>query len=654
ATAISDEATTARNAELVLTNNLTTENSRAIAAEAVNATAISDEATTARNAELVLTNNLVSEAATARAAESNLNNDLLAEVSNRTNADLLKAPLASPTLTGTPTAPTASSGNNTTQIATTAFVTSTISSSSLDALSDAKIGGANFANSMLIGHQTTGVLDNAIRNTGVGFGSLNSLTTGDNNTANGYNSLSLNTTGNNNTTNGFSSLFNNTTGNYNTANGSTSLFRNTEGSNNTATGYNSLYNNTTGNLNTSNGFNSLFYNTTGDSNIANGYGSLSNNTEGSNNTANGAYSLLSNTTGINNVGVGFQSNVASGGLNNSTAIGANAIVDASNKVQIGDGNVTAVQLGTGTKVTLATGFIKLTGGTPAAGKVLTSDADGLASWQSAAVAASSISGTVAIANGGTGATTNTAAFNVLSPMTTAGDILYGGLSGAGTRLGAGTNGQVLTLTSGIPAWTTPSAADGSETKVKAGASISVTGSGTAASPYVVNATGATTLTIGQSYQGGKIFWLDATGQHGLIAATVDQSVGIQWYNGIFRFAGTSGDGLYAGAMNTAMIVATHMTDNQNSRIGNFAAIVCADYSVIDGSVTYGDWYLPSKYELNLLYNQKTVVGGFAGNMYWSTNEENGLGYAWFQDFTNGWTAYTIKSDKLFVRAVRAF
>jgi hypothetical protein len=39
----------------------------------------------------------------------------------------LKAPLASPTLTGTPLAPTATSGTNTTQIATTAFVTTAVS-----------------------------------------------------------------------------------------------------------------------------------------------------------------------------------------------------------------------------------------------------------------------------------------------------------------------------------------------------------------------------------------------------------------------------------------------------------------------------------------------------------------------------------------------
>ena len=46
-----------------------------------------------------------------------------------TNSLALKAPLASPTFTGTPLAPTATSGTNTTQIATTAFVKTAIDSS---------------------------------------------------------------------------------------------------------------------------------------------------------------------------------------------------------------------------------------------------------------------------------------------------------------------------------------------------------------------------------------------------------------------------------------------------------------------------------------------------------------------------------------------
>jgi len=59
-----------------------------------------------------------------------------------------------------------------------------------------------------------------------------------------------------------------------------------------------------------------------------------------------------------------------------------------------------------------------------------------------------------ILNGGTGQTTASAAFNALSPMTTAGDIIYGGTSGAGTRLGIGTTGQILTVAGGVPTWST--------------------------------------------------------------------------------------------------------------------------------------------------------------------------------------------------------
>lgn len=39
-----------------------------------------------------------------------------------------------------------------------------------------------------------------------------------------------------------------------------------------------------------------------------------------------------------------------------------------------------------------------------------------------------------------------------NPMTTAGDIIIGGTAGAATRLGIGTDTQVLTLASGVPTW----------------------------------------------------------------------------------------------------------------------------------------------------------------------------------------------------------
>lgn len=66
--------------------------------------------------------------------------------------------------------------------------------------------------------------------------------------------------------------------------------------------------------------------------------------------------------------------------------------------------------------------------------------------------ATTYNGTVPLNKGGTGQTTKAPAFDALSPMTTSGDIIYGGASGTGTRLGAGTDGHVLTLAAGLPTW----------------------------------------------------------------------------------------------------------------------------------------------------------------------------------------------------------
>ena len=59
---------------------------------------------------------------------------------------------------------------------------------------------------------------------------------------------------------------------------------------------------------------------------------------------------------------------------------------------------------------------------------------------------------VTIAQGGTGQTTATAAFDALNPMTTVGDIIYEATGPTATRLGIGTTGQVLTVSGGIPSW----------------------------------------------------------------------------------------------------------------------------------------------------------------------------------------------------------
>jgi hypothetical protein len=156
--------------------------------------------------------------------------------------------------------------------------------------------------------------------------------------------------------------------------------------------------------------------------------------------------------------------------------------------------------------------------------------------------------------------------------------------------------------------------------------------------------------IGESYGGGIVFYVYDNGQHGLIAATSDQSTGIRWNGGSFINTRARGDGIGAGLKNTAIIIA-----NQGPVDGAaFAATVCNEYSVTVGGVTYGDWYLPSKYELNLLYLKKNVVGGFAIDIfYWSSTEKDDL-FGWIQRFSDGIQVNAAKGNGYYVRAVRAF
>jgi hypothetical protein len=69
---------------------------------------------------------VAAEAALRAAADATLQDNIDDEETARIAADALKAPLASPALTGTPTAPTAAPGTNTTQIATTAFTNAAV------------------------------------------------------------------------------------------------------------------------------------------------------------------------------------------------------------------------------------------------------------------------------------------------------------------------------------------------------------------------------------------------------------------------------------------------------------------------------------------------------------------------------------------------
>lgn len=102
--------------------------------------------------------------------------------------------------------------------------------------------------------------------------------------------------------------------------------------------------------------------------------------------------------------------------------------------------------------------------------------------------ASNVTGTVAIANGGTGQTTASAGFNALSPITTTGDLILGNGASSATRLGIGSNGYVLTSNGTTASW---AAATGGVTQIIAGTNITVSPVG-GTGAVTVNATSAGT------------------------------------------------------------------------------------------------------------------------------------------------------------------
>ena len=130
-----------------------------------------------------------------------------------------------------------------------------------------------------------------------------------------------------------------------------------------------------------------------------------------------------------------------------------------------------------------------------------------------------VTGTLPIGNGGTGQTTASTAFNALSPITTAGDLIIGNGTNSATRLGIGSNNYVLTSNGTTASWAAipssmvyPGAGIPNSTGSAWGTSYSTTGSGTvvalATSPVFVTPTlgvaTATSITAGFHIANGTI------------------------------------------------------------------------------------------------------------------------------------------------------
>jgi hypothetical protein len=178
-------------------------------------------------------------------------------------------------------------------------------------------------------------------------------------------------------------------------------------------------------------------------------------------------------------------------------------------------------------------------------------------------------------------------------------------------------------------------------------------------PYALFAKRAGEHYIGELYGGGVVFWVDQTGQHGLVCSMIDLSTNQAWSNISTTLIGVTAQSDWNGLANSNAIV------GQNGHTTS-AAKLCLDYTNTSyGTGVYSDWYLPSIDQLNLLSNavyqvDKTldsdgnpITTPFSTeNNYWSSNEQND-GSAYYINFGIGGQDW-MKSESFYVRAVRAF
>jgi hypothetical protein len=168
--------------------------------------------------------------------------------------------------------------------------------------------------------------------------------------------------------------------------------------------------------------------------------------------------------------------------------------------------------------------------------------------------------------------------------------------------------------------------------------------------------------VGDFRDGGVVFYVaptptdldgDGTDDQGLVCAVDDQSSGAEWGCYGNSISGAEGTGIGSGADNTSDILAG-CTESA------IAAELCDNYT----AGGYSDWFLPSKEELDLMYQNKATIdgtatagtnggSGFASAYYWSSTEFNN-DFVWAQNFGSGPQSKFYKNDALRVRAVRAF
>ena len=149
--------------------------------------------------------------------------------------------------------------------------------------------------------------------------------------------------------------------------------------------------------------------------------------------------------------------------------------------------------------------------------------------------------------------------------------------------------------------------------------------------------------VGEYYGGGIVFYVDEEGKHGLITNTIDKSTRKQQKSEADILTNPAGDGITTGEFNTYRI-------NAMKGEGANDAQVVEDYQ--DASLS--DWYLPTRYDLIKLYQNRAVIGGYSDFAKgWKSTESSSIN-EWFRSFVTGSEFRNGKDDEVYVRVIREF
>ncbi len=172
-------------------------------------------------------------------------------------------------------------------------------------------------------------------------------------------------------------------------------------------------------------------------------------------------------------------------------------------------------------------------------------------------------------------------------------------------------------------------------------------------------------TKGMEYCNGTTWWPFASIAIGTVMS--DGTVFAGTYNGSVLYAPPSDQhataywgtyGYTTGAVST--------TDGPGNQANVYAHVMAGDgtYNPDDGrtpntfvlchDLTFGghsDWYVPAQNELNVLYTNRTAIGGFGAYTYWASAESSNNN-AYYMNFSGGAVATVPKTYQYHIRCIR--